>query len=121
MQAFLKIDSGTRIPVPGGKRIEELFGRVHTGTDEFSLARMSAPPGWTEPAQTPDFDELTVVLSGRLLCEVEGERVEVGAGESIWVRRGCEVRYGNPFAAPAHYLAICWPAFAVERAGRAQD
>ena len=44
------VTSATRIPVPGGKLIEELFGPVNTGTDGFSLAHMVAPPGWSERA-----------------------------------------------------------------------
>ncbi|MBL8898836.1 MAG: cupin domain-containing protein [Planctomycetes bacterium] len=121
MTSHLLVRTGALIPVPGGKRIEELFGRVHTRTDEFSLARMTAPPGWSEPAQTPEFDELTIVLAGRLRCEIDGELVEVAAGENLWVRPGTTVRYGNPYGEPAEYLALCWPAFTVERAGRAAD
>ena len=46
------------------KRIEEFIGRVNTGTDRISIARMTSPPGWEEPAQTPEFDEFTIVLNG---------------------------------------------------------
>jgi mannose-6-phosphate isomerase-like protein (cupin superfamily) len=121
MSSHLLVRAGTLIPVPGGKRIEELFGRVHTATDEFSLARMTAPAGWTEPAQTPEFDELTIVLGGRLRCEIDGESLELGAGDNLWVRAGHTVRYGNPYGEPAEYLALCWPAFTLERARRAED
>ncbi|MBK9384872.1 MAG: cupin domain-containing protein [Planctomycetes bacterium] len=120
MTSHLLVRTGTLIPVPGGKRIEELFGCVHSRSDEFSLARMTAPPGWTEPAQTPEFDELTILLAGRLLCEIDGERVEVAAGENLWVRRGHTVRYGNPYDEPAEYFALCWPAFTLGRARRAE-
>ena len=41
------------------KRIEEFIGRVNTGTDRISIARMTSPPGWEEPAQIPEFDEFT--------------------------------------------------------------
>lgn len=34
----------------------------NTGTEEVSVARMVSPPGWSEPGQTPDFNEYTVVL-----------------------------------------------------------
>lgn len=44
----------TSIPVPGGKLIEEYVGRVNSGPDGVSVARMTAPGGWTEPAQAPD-------------------------------------------------------------------
>jgi hypothetical protein len=35
------------------KRIEEFVGRVNTGTDGTSVARMTSPPGWM-PAFSPD-------------------------------------------------------------------
>jgi len=106
------------IPVPGGKRIEELVGRVATGTSEMSVAHMHAPPGWSEPAQTPRFAEATAVVRGRLRVEVDGEERTVGAGEAILVPAGKSVRYGNPFAEECEYWAICVPAFSVELAGR---
>jgi len=49
----------THIAVPGDlpKQIEEFVGLVNTQTDGVSIARMVAPAGWEEPAQTPAFDE----------------------------------------------------------------
>ena len=43
-----KIAAPTRIPVPGGKLIEEHVGRVNTGTEALSVAHMVAPPGWVQ-------------------------------------------------------------------------
>ena len=48
------------------KRIEEFVGRARTGTPSISIARMKSPPGWSEPGQTPEFDEFSVVLAGML-------------------------------------------------------
>jgi hypothetical protein len=48
------------------KKIEEFIGRVNSKTDAVSIARMKSPTGWTEPGQTPEFDEYTVVLHGLL-------------------------------------------------------
>ena len=58
------VQNPVRVPVPGGKVIDEYVGRVTSGTQAVSVAHMSAPAGWDEPAQTPDFDEVTVVLAG---------------------------------------------------------
>ena len=44
MPPYRLVTEPTLVPVPGGKLIEEIFGRVNTGTDEFSLAHMVAPP-----------------------------------------------------------------------------
>ena len=68
---YLHVTTGTMIPVPGGKQIKEMIGRVHTGTEELSLAHMVAPAGWGEPPQTPEFGELTLVLRGRVRVEVQ--------------------------------------------------
>ena len=63
------VETPTRIPVPGGKVIDEYVGRVNTGEAAVSVAHMVAPAGWAEPAQTPDFDEITLVLRGEVRVE----------------------------------------------------
>lgn len=106
------------IPVPGGKQIKEMIGRVHSGSDAVSLAYMVAPAGWGEPPQTPEFGELTIVLRGRVQVEVDGETVEVAGGEAIWTPPGVRVHFGNPFEEEAEYYAVCFPAFSPELANR---
>jgi ethanolamine utilization protein EutQ (cupin superfamily) len=91
------------------KRIEEFVGKVNTKTEDLSVARMQSPAGWVEPGQRPEFDEFTVVLSGRLVVEHEEGRLEVGAGQAVWARRGEWVRYSTPEG--AEYVAVCLPAF----------
>lgn len=115
---YLHVTSGTMIPVPGGKQIKEMIGRVHTGTEELSLAHMIAPGGWGEPPQTPDFGELTVVVRGRVRLEVDGDQVEVAAGEAIWTPPGLRVHFSNPFDEEAEYYAVCFPAFSPDLANR---
>lgn len=111
-----------RIPVPGGKVIEELIGRASTGDTRLSVAHMVAPPGWGEPPQTPEFDELTIQLRGRSRLELgsagEVRVVELAAGETLWVPGGTRVRYSNPFDEEGEYWAVCWPAFSVDSAHR---
>ena len=108
------IDTPQRIPVPGGKVIEEYVGRVATGRPGVSVARMTAPGGWDEPAQTPDFDEVTVVLRGRVRVEHDGGVLDVTAGQAVLTRAGERVRYSSPDAEGAEYVAVCLPAFAPE-------
>jgi mannose-6-phosphate isomerase-like protein (cupin superfamily) len=123
MQRWTRIDTPARIPVPGGKLIEEVVGRVRTGTAAFSLAHMVAPPGWGEPAQRPEFGELTVMVRGRMRVELEaeggaGEVVELAGGQSLWVEPGVRVRYSNPYPEESEYFAVCTPAFSPELARR---
>jgi ethanolamine utilization protein EutQ (cupin superfamily) len=106
----------TRIPVPGGKQIEEYVGRVNSGTEAASVARMRSPAGWDEPAQTPEFDEVTLVLSGTVRVEHDGGVLEVAAGEAVLTRAGERVRYSTPDG--AEYVALCVPAFSPDLAHR---
>lgn len=106
-----------RIPVPGGKVIDEHIGHVATHTAELSVAHMQAPPGWEEPYQTPEFDEITVVVKGHVLVDCDGERFEVRAGQSILTKAGERVRYSvGPMG--AEYVAVCLPAFTPATAHR---
>jgi mannose-6-phosphate isomerase-like protein (cupin superfamily) len=118
MSSYRLITGVTRVPVPGGKLIEEIVGRVNTGEDRFSLAHMVAPPGWAEPPQTPEFGELTLVLRGRMQLEADGETVEINAGQAAWTEAGVTVRYSNPFGEESEYYALCLPAFSPELAHR---
>jgi mannose-6-phosphate isomerase-like protein (cupin superfamily) len=112
------ITAPTTIPVPGGKVIDEYVGRVNSGTDALSVARMSAPGGWTEPAQAPDFDEVTLVLRGTVRVEHDGGALDVRAGEAVLTRAGERVRYSTPEPDGADYVAICVPAFSPDAAHR---
>ncbi len=113
-----KISQPTSIPVPGGKRIDEYIGRVHTGTTTLSVAHMVAPPGWAEPFQKPDFDEVTIVLRGTMRLEYDGGVLDASAGETILTEAGERIRYCNPFSTEAEYWAVCAPAFSPETAHR---
>ena len=124
MSDYRLVTNPTRVPVPGGKLIEELFGQAATGTDRFSLAHMVAPPGWTEPAQTPRFGELTVQLRGRMQISIggiDGEVVVLEPGHAVWVEPDVTVLYSNPFEQESEYYALCLPAFTPERAGREEE
>ena len=93
------------------KRIEEFAGRINSGHAEVSVARMVSPPGWVEPGQRPEFEEITVVLSGLLRVEFEGGALEVRAGQAVVTKAGEWVRYSTPEADGAEYVAVCIPAF----------
>jgi mannose-6-phosphate isomerase-like protein (cupin superfamily) len=112
------IAAPTRIPVPGGKLIDEYIGQVNSGSGRISVAHMRSPAGWSEPGQRPDFDEYTLVLRGFMRVEHEGGTVDVHAGQAIVAQRGEWVRYSTPGEDGAEYVAICLPAFTVEAAHR---
>lgn len=93
------------------KQIEEYAGRVNSGHDRVSVARMISPEGWVEPGQRPEFEEITVVLRGLLHIEHEGGTLDVRAGQAVVTAPGEWVRYSTPEPGGAEYVAICLPAF----------
>lgn len=93
------------------KIIEEFIGHASSKTIAVSVARMKSPGGWSEPGQTPEFDEYTIVLHGVLCVAAEMEVFEVLEGQAIIVYRGEWVQYSTPKPEGAEYISICVPAF----------
>lgn len=102
------------------KKIEEYAGLVSSGHTNLSIARMISPGGWEEPAQTPEFEEITVVLRGTLRVDSDAGRFLVRAGQAIITEPGERVRYSTPDDGGAEYVAICTPAFSPHRVHRDQ-
>jgi mannose-6-phosphate isomerase-like protein (cupin superfamily) len=107
------IEQATVVQAAGNKpkRIEEYAGRINSGHTGVSVARMVSPGGWKEPGQRPEFEEITVVLRGRLQVEHEGGVLDVRAGQAVVALPGEWVRYSTPDADGAEYVAVCLPAF----------
>ena len=107
------------VPTTDGKVIREHYGRASTQQSDFSVAHMIAPPGWSEPYQTPAFDEVTFVFRGKKQIVIdEQETILLSAGESILIRKGCRVQYANPFAEEVEYCSFCVPAFSIDSVHR---
>jgi len=100
------------------KIIREYIGRVNSGTSAVSVAHMKSPSGWSEPRQTPEFDEYTVVLAGMLRVDYEGGSLDVLAGQAVIAERGEWVRYSSPGKEGAEYIAVCLPAFSPDTVHR---
>jgi mannose-6-phosphate isomerase-like protein (cupin superfamily) len=117
------IDTPSRVEAAGTKPklIDEFVGRVNTGEERVSVARMNSPQGWVEPGQRPDFDEWTLVLDGTLSVEHEAGSLDVRAGQAILVRGGEWVCYSTPYAGGAEYVAVCLPAFSPDTVHRDDD
>ncbi|MGE3810105.1 MAG: cupin domain-containing protein [Candidatus Nanopelagicales bacterium] len=106
-----------RFPDPRGVVIDEYVGAAATSSSEVSVAVLVSPPDWREPAQTPEFDEITVVLEGRLVVEHDGGQLDVVAGQAVQTFRGERVAYLTG-AEGAQYVAVCLPAFTPEGSRR---
>ncbi len=117
-EKYFKQSAPFRVPTDDNKIIDEHFGNASYNAGDFSLAHMTAPPGWTEPFQTPEFDEVTLVYSGKKLVEIDGGEIILEANESILVKAGTRVRYSNPYDRECRYVSLCIPAFSIDKVNR---
>jgi ethanolamine utilization protein EutQ len=85
------------VPTTDGKLIEEHFGNATDGNSQVSIAHMIAPSGWSEPFQTPEFDEYTYIIKGK---------------------KQFIMQYSNPFDEQCEYIAVCLPAFSMDLVNR---
>jgi len=117
------IGSPTVIAAAGNKpkRIEEFAGRVNSGHESVSVARMVSPEGWMEPGQRPAFEEITLVLRGMLRVEHEQGSLDVRAGQAVVAQPGEWIKYSSPEPGGAEYVAICLPAFSPGTVNRDED
>ncbi|CAM2832902.1 cupin domain-containing protein [Flavobacterium frigoris] len=106
------------VPTTDGKLIEEHHGLATTNNPEISIAHMIAPPKWSEPFQTPEFEEYTYIIKGKKQFSIEGDIIVLEAGQSIKIEKNTRVQYSNPFGEPCEYIAICKPAFDFAKAHR---
>lgn len=106
------------VPTFDGKLIEEHFGNATNQNSNISIAHMIAPPKWSEPFQTPKFDEYTYIIKGKKQFIIDGETIILEAGQSIKIEKNTRVQYSNPFDNECEYLAICLPAFSMDLVNR---
>lgn len=103
------------------KQIQEFVGRVNSGHDAVSVARMVSPGGWVEPGQRPEFEEVTLVLKGMVRVEHEGGAIDVRAGQAVVAAPGEWIRYSSPEPEGAEYIAVCLPAFSPDTVHRDRE
>lgn len=106
------------VPTTDGKIIKEHFGLATDGNSKISIAHMVAPAGWSEPFQTPEFEEYTFIISGKKQFIIEDQVIVLEAGQSIKIEKNTRVQYSNPFTEPCEYIAICKPAFSMDLVNR---
>jgi len=106
------------VPTFDGKIIKEHFGLATDNNNAVSIAQMTAPPGWSEPFQIPEFEEFTLIISGKKQITVANEKIILKAGQSIKIEANIRVQYANPFDEPCQYISVCIPAFSIDKANR---
>lgn len=117
-KSFYIQDTPFVVPTTDGKLIEEHFGNATDGNSQISIAHMIAPAGWSEPFQTPEFDEYTYIIRGKKQFIIEDKIVVLQAGQSIKIEKNTRVQYSNPFTEVCEYIAICTPAFSMDLVNR---
>lgn len=108
-------------PTTDGKVIKEHFGMATDGNSQISIAHMIAPAGWSEPFQTPEFDEYTFIINGKKQFIIDDEIIVIEAGQSIKINKNTRVQYSNPFTIACEYIAICLPAFSMDSVNREEE
>jgi quercetin dioxygenase-like cupin family protein len=88
LPTFIQIPRAIQAAGNKPKLIEEFVGRVNSKTEQLSIARMKSPGGWSEPGQTPEFDEYTLVLRGKVRVTSRSGSQDVEAGQAVIVHRG---------------------------------
>lgn len=102
---------GETLSKGGEKLVLTLTGADTNGG--FALIRRVVAPHFQSPpkphANTQE-DWMAHVLSGRLVVQLDGGPVELGAGATIFMPRGTYFRWWNPDASPAEALFLYTPA-----------
>lgn len=111
MKSYILQNDPFTVPTDDGKIIKEHFGKASDGNSEVSIAHMIAPGNWSEPFQTPEFDEYTLIIRGKKQFIIDDETIVLHAGQSIKIVKGTRVQYSNPFTEPCEYVSVCRPAF----------
>ena len=108
---ILAADQG-RTPAPLDIVGEETLVKVSLADSDGQLAAfhlvappMSGPPRHVHSRE----DEWFHVLDGELVFELDGERTVVGAGGSVWLKRGVVHAYQNFTTSEARLLIVTTP------------
>ena len=118
MSSLIPFPSNIKAAGNKPKVIEEFIGRVNSGTNDVSIARMKSPGGWTEPGQIPEFDEYTIVLQGLLRVATKSGTFDITDGQTFIANKGEWIQYSTPGVNGAEYISVCIPAFSLEHTHR---
>ncbi|HEX4765957.1 MAG TPA: cupin domain-containing protein [Lichenihabitans sp.] len=94
----------------GGLTLRFLHSKDDTA-GSLDLFEMTCPPGGRMPVPHyhRDWDETVYGLSGTITFTVDGKPVEVGPGDSVFIRRGIIHGFDNRSGAPASCLCVLTP------------
>ncbi len=94
----------------GGLTLRFLHSKDDT-SGSLDLFEMTCPPDGRMPVPHyhRDWDETVYGLSGTITFMVDGKPVELGPGDSVFIRRGIVHGFDNRSGAPASCLCVLTP------------
>lgn len=95
----------------GGLTLEFMHSKADTD-GSLDMFKMTVQPAARVPAPHyhGTWDEAVYGLSGTLTFTVDGKAVEIGPGQSLFIKRGVVHGFRNDSAEPASCLSIMTPA-----------
>jgi quercetin dioxygenase-like cupin family protein len=94
----------------GGIGLRFLVDGPTSGAGVTTFEMTVAPgAGMPVPHHHVEFDESGYGVSGRLRFMLEGQSIDVGAGDLVWIERGKVHGFTNPFDEPAKVLCTITP------------
>lgn len=83
----------------------------HDSAGGLDMFEMTCPPDGRMPVPHyhRDWDETIYGLSGVVTFTVEGKDVEIGPGDTVFIRRGVVHRFDNRSGTPARCLCVLTP------------
>mgnify|MGYP001176458651 CR=1 FL=1 len=67
------------------------------------------------------FDFECFTLNYPLEIIIDDETIILEAGQSIKIEKNIRVQYSNPFKEECEYIAICLPAFSIDKVNREEN
>ena len=61
------------------------------------------------PLHVHDFDEMLLVLEGRVIVQLDEHRTELGSGDFVWLAAGHTHTFANPGPAPVRAMGLAIP------------
>ncbi len=100
---IVRFDEITPIDRGNGIRSTPLVGE-QTGSTVLLTGMTLFPPGAAIPLHTHNSDECIVLLEGRTICEVDGERHEMSPYDTAFIPAGLPHRFINVGDGPMRIL-----------------
>ena len=109
-QYRLRLEDGRNEPIPDLEDASRiiLIDRANAGAEDITFGYSLYQPhtGVHRKHVHTEAEEIMYILSGRGIGGVNDQETELAAGDTLWVPRGAEHWFSNPFDTPCAFLFI---------------